>query len=649
MEPSALGTIAVSTQIHNAIVWGEYDRPFEILGAHPLQIKPVAGVAGSVLAVRFTVWAPRAQSVSVVGEFNQWNQHAHPMTRLNGSGLWQATVSGIGVGTAYQYAVTDQKGQTVLKADPYARASQFRPSQASVVAAMPAARSLSDQRKQANRTTAPISIYEVHAGSWRRHAAKAGSRDEFLTWQELAAQLPAYVKSLGFTHIELLPITEHPFDGSWGYQTLGMYSPSARFGDMQGLIDFIQTCHEQGIGVILDWVPAHFPTDQYGMSQFDGAPMFEYADPREGFHRDWGTLIYDFSCASVRNFLTGSALYWLERSGADGLRVDAVASMLYRDYSRDSGQWVPNMSGGRENWEAISLFKRVNTLTHSACSGSMMIAEESTAFPNVTKPVAQEGLGFNFKWNMGWMHDTLAAMQTSAPERTHHYAQLVNTINYAFSEHFVLPLSHDEVVHGKRSIFGRMPGQGAQRFDQLRAYYGFMWGYPGKKLLFMGQEFAQTTEWNHDLPLPWDQSQQPAHRQVAAWVAALNQLYCSHSALHAGDCQAELFSWLVNEDAGNSVLAWQRGDAQGNRILVVTNLSDRDLMAYRVGIAAPNNKSSKQDLTWRCLLSSADAQFGGNGLGAAAQVVQEAVPYQGKPQSLQLTLPAFSTQFFVVT
>ncbi len=642
MESSALG----ASDTLNAIVWGEYDRPFEVLGAHPVRFKPMVGVASSALAIRFTVWAPRATAVSVVGDFNQWVVGSNPMTKVGSTGLWQTTVVGIGQGASYQFAVTGQGDtQPTLKADPYARASQFRPGQASVVAAMPPVKALSHERVLANALDAPISIYEVHAGSWRRHAAPSGTREEFLTWHELAQQLAPYVKSMGFTHLELLPVTEHPFDGSWGYQTLGMYSPSSRFGDWAGLAHFVQACHDIGLGVILDWVPAHFPIDAYGLARFDGSAQFEYADPREGFHRDWGTLIYDYSSAAVRNFLTGSALYWLERMGLDGLRVDAVASMLYRDYSRDSGQWVPNSSGGRENWEAVSLFKRINTLVAGACPGAMMIAEESTAFPKVTTAAKDGGLGFDFKWNMGWMHDTLGLMQAQPEHRSGQYHKLVHTVSYAFSERFVLPLSHDEVVHGKRSIFGRMPGQGDERFAQLRAYYGLMWGYPGKKLLFMGQEFAQTTEWNHDQSLPWELLNDPKHAQVQKWVTQLNHLYQNESALYEGDANPEAFTWVVNDDPEQMVLAWVRSDRRGNAILVVVNLGARALHAYRMGLP---NRVTQGGLPWRCLLCSDDVQFGGNTANQQLPLMPEAVPSQGKPLSIQLNLPAFSTQFFKV-
>jgi 1,4-alpha-glucan branching enzyme len=642
MEPSALG----SSDTLNAIVWGEYDRPFEVLGAHPIQFKPMVGVASAALAVRFTVWAPRALAVSVVGDFNQWVVGAHSMSKVGATGMWQTTVVGIGQGAAYQFAVTGQAdGQTTLKADPYARAAQFRPAQASVVAAMPPFKALTSERAQANRLDAPISIYEVHAGSWRRHAAPVGSREEFFTWHELAQQLAPYVKSMGFTHLELLPITEHPFDGSWGYQTLGLYSPSSRFGDWAGLAHFVEACHALGLGVILDWVPAHFSIDSFGLARFDGSAQFEYADPREGFHRDWGTYIYDYSSAAVRNFLAGSALYWLERMGLDGLRVDAVASMLYRDYSRDSGQWVPNSSGGRENWEAVSLFRRINTLVSGACPGAMMIAEESTAFPKVTTAAKEGGLGFDFKWNMGWMHDTLSLMQASPEHRSGQYQQLVHTVSFAFSERFILPLSHDEVVHGKRSIFGRMPGKGDERFAQLRAYYGLMWGYPGKKLLFMGQEFAQITEWNHDQSLPWELAREPKHAGVQHWVTQLNQLYKTESALHEGDTKSEAFTWVVNDDAQQMVLAWVRSDLRGNAILVVTNLGARALQAYRMGLP---NRVTQGGLPWRCVLSSDDPAFGGETPRQQQAVMPEAVPAQGRPLSIQLNLPAFSTQFFKV-
>jgi 1,4-alpha-glucan branching enzyme len=620
--------------IVNAIAWGEYDRPFEFLGAHPLEKS-----APQQSAVRFAVWAPSAFAVAVVGPFNDWKAHVNPLQRISESGVWEAVVDGVGLGDTYQFSVVAQEGaEPILKADPYARFAQYRPDQASIVAAMPAKRALSDARKKANSVDAPISVYEVHASSWRR-----GPDGEFLSWDELAQSLPAYVRGLGFTHLELLPISEHPFDGSWGYQTLGLFAPSSRFGDPEGLHRFVEACHQHGLGVILDWVPAHFPTDLHGPIQFDGTPLYEYADPKEGFHRDWKTLIYDFNRAGVRNFLTGSALYWLERYGVDGLRVDAVASMLYRDYSRDSGQWLPNQMGGRENLEVVSLFKRITTLIRSACPGALMIAEESTAWPNVTKPANEEGLGFHFKWNMGWMHDSLQFMQASPNDRVHQYGALVASLNFAFSEKFMLALSHDEVVHGKGSLLGKMSGDPQQQLAQLRAYYSLMWAYPGKKLLFMGQEFGQATEWNHDQSLPWDYAKTEGASGVKTLVHDLNLLYRSSPSLHQLDGQAEGFEWLVNDDANNQVLAWLRKDLSGQIIMAVCNFSSRSLNAYRIGVPAALHQSQ-----WREILNSSRPVYGGLHENPMRNVYAQAVPANRQAQSVQLSLDAFTTSYFIL-
>ncbi len=613
----------------NAVAWGEYDRPFEILGAHPV----------SATAVRFAVWAPSAHSVAVVGQFNQWNSESHHLERVTESGIWETIIEGTALGDVYQFAVKAKTdSEAVLKADPYARYAQYRPDQASIVASLPQKQALNEARQKANRIDAPISVYEVHASSWRR-----GPDGEFLTWDELAQSLPAYVRGMGFTHLELLPISEHPFDGSWGYQTLGLYAPSSRFGDPAGMQRFVRSCHDHGLGVILDWVPAHFPTDEHGPIQFDGTPLYEYADPKEGFHRDWKTLIYDFNRAGVRNFLTGSALYWLERYGVDGLRVDAVASMLYRDYSRDSGQWVPNQQGGRENLEVVSLFKRITTLVRSACPGALMIAEESTAWPNVTKPANEDGLGFHFKWNMGWMHDSLQFMQADPNERQHRYGQLVASLNFAFSEKFMLSLSHDEVVHGKGSLLGKMPGSQKEQFAQLRAYYGLMWAYPGKKLLFMGQEFGQLTEWNHDASLPWDYAKTEGASGVKTLVHDLNLLYRSNTALHQCDNQSQGFEWLVNDDAQNQVLAWLRKDLQGQLVMAVCNFSNRSLKAYRIGVPQALHLSQ-----WREVLNTARPAYGGDHESAMRTVSSQSLPANGQPHSLQLTLDAYSTSYFVL-
>jgi 1,4-alpha-glucan branching enzyme len=499
----------------------------------------------------------------------------------------------------------------------------------------------------------------VHAGSWRRkdfsgraeRPETANPSDDtsfgplgpptgdFLDWDALAATLPAYAADVGFTHIELLPVSEHPFDGSWGYQTLGQYAPTARFGPPEGLQRFVDACHAHGLGVLLDWVPAHFPADAHGLANFDGTPLFEYADPREGFHRDWNTLIPDFASPPVRSFLTGSALYWLERFGVDGLRVDAVASMLYRDYSRPDGEWVANVHGGRENLEAISLLQAINVAVGRECPGAVTIAEESTAFPGVSAPVYADGLGFHYKWNMGWMNDTLAYMHEDPVHRRWHHDRMTFGLVYAYSENFVLPLSHDEVVHGKGSLLGKMPGDDWQRFANLRAYYGFQWGHPGKKLLFMGQEFAQPTEWNHDVELPWALLDEPAHAGVARLVRDLNALYRARPALHALDCEPAGFEWLVAGDAEQSVLSWLRKDGAGDIVLVASNFTPVPRRVYRVGVPTAGH--------WRVALDTNAAQYGGSGEPAQVDFETDAIPLHGHAQSLALDLPPLATVFLV--
>lgn len=613
-----------------ALRQGSHLRPYTVLGAHPME-------QGGVAGVRFAVWAPNARRVSVVGQFNLWDGRRHPMRLRHDAGVWEIFVPHATVGDLYKFELVAQDGQVLpLKADPYAMAAQLRPDTASRVHGLPPARALPEHRGDANRRNAPISIYEVHAGSWRQ-----GRAGRFTQWDELQESLPAYAADMGFTHIELLPVSEHPFDGSWGYQTLGLYAPSARFGDPGGLERFVRACHERGLGVLLDWVPAHFPSDAHGLAQFDGTALYEYADPREGFHRDWNTLIYNFGRSEVRNFLCGNALYWAERYGVDGLRVDAVASMLYRDYSRAAGEWVPNVHGGRENLEAISLLRHVNEVLGSHAPGVITVAEESTAFPGVSAPTSVGGLGFHYKWNMGWMNDTLRYMQEDPVHRRWHHNKMTFGLVYAFSENFVLPLSHDEVVHGKGSLLGKMPGDDWQRFANLRAYYGFMWGHPGKKLLFMGQEFAQPSEWNHDAPLPWHWLDDPRHAGVQRLVRDLNQLYRTHSALHQCDCEPRGFEWLVSEDADQSVLAWLRRDDQGGRVLVVCNFTPVVRRDYRLGVPEGGR-------AWKEVLNTDSEHYGGGNLGnAAAPLPVQAVASHGHAGSLQLTLPPLATLFLV--
>jgi 1,4-alpha-glucan branching enzyme len=605
---------------------GRHLRPAEFLGAHPMVI---AGVEG----VRFAVWAPNARRVSVVGDFNQWDGRRHPMRLRHTAGVWEIFIPHVAVGDRYQFELLGADGTLLpTKADPCGFAAELRPGRASRVALPPARRALPAGRALANRRDAPIAVYEVHAGSWRRRADGG-----FLDWIELAATLPAYAADLGFTHIELLPVAEHPFDGSWGYQPIGLYAPSARFGDPAAFATFVEACHAHGLGVIVDWVPAHFPTDAHGLARFDGTALYEYADPREGVHRDWNTLIPNFGRTEVRAHLIGSALHWLEHYGIDGLRVDAVASMLYRDYSRPPGEWVPNVHGGRENLEAIALLRTLNEVVGADCPGAITIAEESTAFPGVSAPTFAGGLGFHYKWNMGWMNDTLRYIGEDPVHRRWHHDRITFGLVYAFSENYVLPISHDEVVHGKRSLLGKMPGDDWQRFANLRAYLGFQWGHPGKKLLFMGQEFGQPGEWRHDEALPWALLADERHAGVQRWVRDLNRLYRERPALHRLDCAADGFSWLVLDDCEQSVFAFARFDGRGEVALIVCNFTPVPRWGYRLPVPAG-------PAAWREALNSDSRYYGGSDLGngSGPLIVQE----EGGA-AIRLTLPPLATLFLV--
>jgi 1,4-alpha-glucan branching enzyme len=622
---------------------GSHLRPWHVFGAQPRVQQGVAGV-------RFCVWAPEASRVSVVGAFNEWDGRRHPMRLHPGLGVWELFVPGIGVGTVYKYEVRSREGVVLPgKADPYAFACELRPASASVVAPRPVPQPLR-QRGKLNDRASPISIYEVHLGSWRRPAHRVPPSTDtlsgdpaFLDWDTLAELLPPYVAELGFTHVELLPCVEHPFDGSWGYQVTGMYAPTRRFGDPAGFARLIAACHAHGLGVILDWVPAHFPNDPHGLALFDGSAAFEYPDPREGVHRDWNTLIYNFGRNEVRNFLIGSALYWLECWDLDGLRADAVASMLYRDYSRNPGEWVTNVNGGRENLEAITLVQRVNEVVAAERPGAVVIAEESTIWPGVSRAISEGGLGFAYKWNMGWMHDTLAYMAELPEHRKHHHTRLTFGLTYAFSENFVLPLSHDEVVHGKGSLLNKMAGDRWQKFANLRAYYGFMWTQPGKKLLFMGGELAQQREWNHDAELDWqllDESHEghAEHRGVWSLVKDLNALYRGVAALHELDCEQAGFEWITANDSEHSVLAYLRMDREGAQMLIVCNFTPRPLDGYRVGLTQPG--------TWRLRLNTDATRYAGSGyadLAESDEITSEAITSDGRPHSLALILPPLST------
>jgi 1,4-alpha-glucan branching enzyme len=623
---------------------GTHHRPFERLGAHLITLDGVAGVG-------FAVWAPNARRVSVVGGFNQWDGRRHMMRLRSECGVWEVFVPQLAAGDLYKFEIVDANGLITLRADPYAFAAELRPGTASRVAALPELRPLPPERAAANAFGAPMAIYEVHLGSWRR--AGADGR-QWLGYRELAEQLVPYAADLGFTHIELLPIHEHPFDGSWGYQPTGLYAPTSRFGTPEDFRAFVDAAHAAGLGVILDWVPGHFPTDTFALADFDGTKLYEHADPKEGFHQDWNTLIYNFGRAEVRNFLVGNALFWLERYGVDGLRVDAVASMLYRDYSRAQGQWVPNRFGGRENLEAIDFIQRMNRVVGVERPGTVTIAEESTAWPGVSRPPAENGgggLGFHYKWNMGWMHDTLAYMGRDPVYRQHHHDLMRFGLMYAWSENFVLPLSHDEVVHGKGSLIQRMPGDDWQRFANLRAYFGWMWAHPGKKLLFMGGEFGQWREWNADASLDWhllsDGPNAPRHVGLQRLVRDLNLVYRHFPALHRLDVAAEGFEWIRHSDAAHSVFAFQRrcdrdpGDVErdGSVVVVASNFTPVPRLGWRIGVPRRG--------AWRELINTDLAVYGGSGLSNPPRTTDDQ-PCDGHRQSMVVDLPPLSTVFWVL-
>ena len=605
---------------------GSHQRPFEALGAH---LTNMLGVDG----VRFAVWAPNAKRVSVVGSFNQWDGRRHPMRLRRECGVWEIFIPGLMQGDIYKFEILGANGAIALKADPYAFQSQLRPDTASVVYPLMPRRPMRPERAAANAFDKPMSIYEVHLGSWRK---ADGWR--WLSYRELAHSLVPYAKEMGFTHLELLPVSEHPFDGSWGYQPLGLFSPTSRFGTPEDFRDFVDAAHDAGLGVILDWVPAHFPSDAHGLAEFDGTHLYEYTDPKEGFHQDWNTLIYNFGRTEVRNFLVGNALFWLERFGIDGLRVDAVASMLYRDYSRQEGQWIPNAKGGRENLEAIEFLRRMNFIVGTERPGAITLAEESTSFPGVSHPPSSDlqsgGLGFHYKWNMGWMHDILQYAAMDPVYRKHHQNQLTFGMMYAFSENFVLPLSHDEVVHGKKSMFDKMPGDPWQRFANLRALYGFMWGYPGKKLLFMGCELAQTTEWSDTGSLPWHLEGQSAHAGVQRLVRDLNRVYQAYPALHQQDVKPGGFEWISHNDAAQSLVAFTRWGKDGSCAVVVCNFTPVPRHGFRLGVPRAGQ--------WDETINSDLSIYGGSGL-ANGSLSTDAISAHHKHQSVVLTLPPLST------
>jgi len=609
---------------------GTHLRPFEVLGA---QSATMLGVSGT----RFAIWAPNASRVSVVGDFNMWDGRRHPMRLRRECGVWELFLPGIHQGTRYKFELCSCHGHVLAqRADPYALQSELRPATASIVGHLPAPQPASAERQRANALNAPVSIYEVHLGSWRRVAE---DNNRWLTWDELADTLVPYAQDMGFTHLELMPISEHPFDGSWGYQPVGIFAPTSRFGDPDGFGRLVQRCHAAGIGVILDWVPAHFPTDAYGLANFDGTQLYEYADPREGFHNDWNTLIYNLGRTEVRNFLVGNALYWLERFGVDGLRVDAVASMLYKDYSRKEGEWIPNAYGGRENLDAIAFLKRMNEVVGVERPQAITLAEESTAYPAVSRPTYAGGLGFHFKWNMGWMHDTLQYIERDPIYRQHHQGELTFSMVYAYNENFVLPISHDEVVHGKGSLLNKMPGDPWQKMANLRVFLGYMFGHPGKKLLFMGCEFAQDREWNHDHSLDWHLLERPAHAGIQQLVRDLNKLYKATPALYEQDFVPAGFEWIEHNDTQRSTLSFIRRALDGSSfVLVVCNFTPSVWTDYRLGVPQPGN--------YRELLNSDGVQYGGSGVQAiCGQVAATDVAWNGRAQSITITLPPLASVF----
>lgn len=610
---------------------GSHERTYEKMGAHLTELDGQPGVY-------FAVWAPGAHQVFLMGEFNGWHGESHPLSSSH-SGIWTLFVPGLAEYAVYKYRIVTPSGESFDKADPYGFGMEQRPKTASVVVNLDryawGDAGWVSRRAEHQALDKPISIYEVHLGSWRRVADEQwGSR--YLTYRELAGELIPYVLEMGYTHIELLPIAEYPFDASWGYQVLGFFAPTSRFGTPEDLMYFIDQCHQHNLGVILDWVPAHFPKDGSGLNYFDGTHLYAHADPRQGEHQDWGTLIFNYGRNEVRAFLISNALFWLDKYHFDGLRVDAVASMLYLDYSREKGQWVPNQYGGRENLEAISFLRKMNEVVHGIFPGILTIAEESTAWPMVSRPTYTGGLGFSLKWNMGWMHDTLAYMSQEPIHRKYHQHEITFSLLYAFNENFVLPLSHDEVVHGKGSLLNKMVGDEWQKFATLRAYYGFMWGHPGKKLLFMGSEFAQWQEWNFNTSLEWAALTAPNHRGVQRWVQDLNQLYQHEPALHENDFEWTGFAWIDASDSDNSVLSFiRKAKSSDDFIVVISNFTPVPREGYRIGVPRPGYYGE-------ILNSDAEYYWGGNMGNGGGRATAE-IPMHGHSQSLSLTLPPLAT------
>lgn len=621
---------------------GKEYRIYEKMGAHPRMMDGVPGI-------HFATWAPHAQAVSVVGDFNAWDRDAHPMHLRHAElGVWECFIPGVQVGALYKYTVCSHFNNYVVeKTDPYGFAAELRPQTASIVATLQQHRWQDEawihERPQRQQLSSPLSIYEVHLASWRhvpeRHQPGAAEEDRFMTYRELAHVLATYVQDLGFTHIELLPITEYPYDGSWGYQVTGYYAPTSRFGTPEDFQYFVDYMHRQGIGVILDWVPSHFPRDAHGLSYFDGTPLYEYPDPRKGEHKEWGTLIFDYGRSEVRNFLVANALFWLREYHIDGLRVDAVAAMLYLDYLRGPGEWLPNQHGGHEHLEAVEFLRQVNEAVYAEQPGTLTIAEESTSWPLVSRPTYVGGLGFSMKWDMGWMHDMLEYIQMDPIHRRYHHNAITFSLMYAYSENFVLPLSHDEVVHLKGSLIHKMAGDLWQRFANLRAFYGYMWGHPGKKLLFMGGEFGQWREWNFHESLDWhllEPPSDPHHTQLRDFVRDVNRLYRHEPALSALDFEPDGFSWIDCHDSDNSVVSFLRRTTQEEDTLVfICNFTPVPRYGYRVGVPYAGEYYE--------LLNSDAARYGGSGLENTQPMPSGDMYWQSCPHSLLLTLPPLAT------
>jgi len=625
-DPYSFGPLLGDLDLH---LFNE-GRHFELASALGANVTTLDGVEG----VGFSVWAPNASRVAVVGDFNAWDSRRHPMRLRYPAGIWELFIPRVAPGARYKFDIVGPGGVRLpQKADPLAQQAEPAPSTASVVAAPPSWRwhdeAWMQGRAARQAVDAPISIYEVHLGSWMRP-------DGSVSWETAAQRLIPYVLDMGFSHLELLPISEYPFGGSWGYQPLGLFAPTGRYGGPHDFAHFVDRLHGAGIGLIVDWVPAHFPTDPHGLARFDGTALYEHLDPREGFHRDWNTFIYNFGRREVQGFLIASALHWLERFHIDGLRVDAVASMLYRDYSRNPGEWIPNIYGGREHLEAVDFLRHLNAVVRERCPGAVTIAEESTAWPGVTQPVSELGLGFTYKWNMGWMHDTLQYMERDPVHRSYHHSEMTFGLLYGFSEKFILPLSHDEVVHGKGSLIGKMPGDRWQKFANLRAYFGFMWTHPGKKLLFMGGEIAQEREWSHDREIDWFLLDNPEHAGIQRLVRDLNHTYRSERALHVRDSDPGGFRWMVGDDRSNSVFAYLRHGREGDApLLVVCNMTPAPRHNYRIGVP--------QGGAWREIVNTDSRFYGGSDMGNQGALHATPAPAHGEPQSIELTLPPLAT------